>query len=259
MTRLRYFLLLVLAISFGVIAPGGPALPTHTIDPIPPANELPEFNRIVLDLIARYPKDGTNGYWWPKEGSYDGVSRDVKLWGKTVLRGEPQARTFCCGLTLEVFLDAWTKWVESNPDAAKVLTPANFDRFRREWFVTAVNGSGPLEALETLKIGRRVTDGEVRAGDFVQHWRTNESGHSAVFLGWIRNPDGEIIGMNYWSSQESTNGIGERCEYFDLPETRAEMEREGSTMYKPPLVREYVYFARVEPPRQTTPLRTPAP
>jgi hypothetical protein len=258
MTLLR-MLLVLLILPIGALVVAAPALPTHAVDPIPETETLPEFNRLVLEALRRYPADGTHGYWWPKDGGYDGASRDVKLWGKVMLRGEAKGRTFCCGLTLEVFLDAWVQWVAANPDAAKSLTPASFAEFRRQWFVTALNGPGPAAALELQKIGRRIEESEVRAGDFVQLWRVNESGHSAIFLGWIRNAEGTVIGMNYWSSQETTNGIGERCEYFDLPETREEEAREGTTIHKPLMVRERVFFARVEPPRQVAPLRTAAP
>ena len=48
----------------------------------------------------------------------------------------------------------------------------------------------------------------------MQFWRHNGSGHCAVFLRWERDAAGAISGLHYWSTQKSTNGIGERTESF---------------------------------------------
>ena len=47
----------------------------------------------------------------------------------------------------------------------------------------------------------------------MQIWRTNKSGHSVVFVDWVREGD-QIVGIKYRSSQKSTDGIGDRVEYF---------------------------------------------
>ena len=71
-------------------------------------------------------------------------------------------------------------------------------------------------ALTSTGLGEAISDMEnARVGDFVQFWRVKEkglSGHQAIFLGWVRNESGEITAMRYWSSQKSTNGIGEHEE-----------------------------------------------
>jgi hypothetical protein len=69
-------------------------------------------------------------------------------------------------------------------------------------------------AAATLGIGTRIEPNKARAGDFLQFWRTNKSGHSVVFLEWIAD-DGKRIGFKYRSSQGSTDGIGDRVEYFE--------------------------------------------
>jgi len=50
--------------------------------------------------------------WWG--GGYDGVSQDIYLHGIRVLKGEEEGRTYCCGLTLEVFVKAYSRWVEEH-------------------------------------------------------------------------------------------------------------------------------------------------
>jgi len=256
MNRRDFLVALTGVLAFGSMAKA--MMPDHAVDPV--AVDLPPFNRMVLELLRRYPTDGTHGYHWPKDSSYDGSSRDVMMWGRRVLRGEPERRTFCCGLTLEVFLDAWQQWVALNPDAAAALQPRHFDDFRKDWFVREVRGAGPAEALVGRGIGRIVPYDEARPGDFLQLWRTNDTGHSAIFLGWIRNPAEEIVGVNYWSSQKNTNGIAERFEYFDAPELRPLLEAEdprlgGSSVMKGLMLRDFTVIGRVEPPIQQKPLR----
>jgi len=185
-------------------------------------NELPAFNKRILELAAEYPADGTHGYWWPRGGGggYDGASADVILMGQRVMRGEEQRRTFCCGLTLEVFARAYDEWLAKQPeDFEPPVTPGNWRDFQRVWFVLELNGPGPSAALEKYNIGREIPAHEAVAGDFAQIWRTpregrSPSGHSVVFLDWVRNDSNRIIGMRYWSTQTSTDGIAENIEYY---------------------------------------------
>lgn len=186
------------------------------------SDELPEFNRAVLALIEEYPTDGTHGYWWPRAGesNYDGGTTDLFLDGKKVMSGEEQGRTFCCGLTLEVFLRAYKEWLDKNPKLETApLTSENWNQFQRLWYVLEMNGPGPSAALAEYGMGREIDAAEVLPGDFVQIWRTkNENGkmtgHSVVFLNWIRNDGGHIVGFRYWSTQPGTDGIHDRIEYY---------------------------------------------
>ncbi len=53
------------------------------------------------------------------------------------------------------------------------------------------------------------------AGDFVQFWRSNSSGHSVIFSNYLKNEAGENIGVCYWSSNSETKGLSHRCEALD--------------------------------------------
>ena len=184
---------------------------------------LPEFNKIVLEVIKKYPTDGTHKYWWPKngEGNYSGCTRDLYLCGKRVMKGEPQKRTYCCGLTLEVFLVSYEKWLEKHGgENASLISPDDWQRFQKLWFVENTNGPGPSAALEEFRLGRTIEPDMALPGDFVQIWRTPKegktipTGHSVIFLNWVRDKADKIEGMRYWSTQPGTNGISERIEYF---------------------------------------------
>ncbi|MEQ8819577.1 MAG: hypothetical protein RLY93_04985 [Sumerlaeia bacterium] len=221
--------LLCLLLLSPALAPGQPE---HPIAPqaIPLADwekgaaPLPPFNERVLDIAGSYPIDGTHAYWWPRAGesAYDGCTTNVLLFGEPVMEGEPGGRTFCCGLTLEVFARAWTDAWAPNPGASP-LQPKDWQRFQSLWFVPEINASGPSAALEEFGAGRTLAMAAAMPGDFVQIWRrpaegkTHGSGHSVIFLGWVRNEDGDAIGLRYWSTQPGTEGIGQATEYFAPP------------------------------------------
>jgi hypothetical protein len=191
-----------------------------------------------LDVIAQYPTDGTHDYWWPRggESGYDGCTEDLYFGGEKVMEGEPGRRTFCCGLTLEVFVKAYNTWLEQHPEAEAAITPSDWSEFQRLWFVPAVNESGPSAAIESFGLGRTIDKPEVRPGDFVQIWRRQGSGHSVIFLDWERGESGQVTGFRYWSSQPSTDGIAVNTEHF------APVDAERG------VADEHTHWGRVDPP-----------
>lgn len=201
----------------------------------------PEFNKIVLETIKQYPANGTHGYWWPQKGEsdYDGGTKDIFLDGQKVMKGEPKKQTYCCGLTLEIFLESYKKWLKNNGgEKASMVTPEQWAHFKKLWFVEQVNGPGPSAALEAYQLGRTIELDEALPGDFVQIWRTvkegknKPTGHSVIFLNWVLDNTGKITGFQYWSTQPGTNGIAEREEFFGS---------DGGVNGA------YTHFARVEP------------
>ncbi|MFQ5807203.1 MAG: phosphodiester glycosidase family protein, partial [Phycisphaerae bacterium] len=150
-----------------------------------------------------------------------GVSRDITYDGQTVLRANPQG-TYCCGATLEVFLDAYCRTRHGY-----VLSEARgrwFENWPREKFVALQQGwygtdeaqTNPLLPEEVRPAIREkqlyhvlpwtglATPVEnyrlLRRGDFVQFWRKNGTGHSAIFWGRDRDKLGRER-LWYWSSQ----------------------------------------------------------
>jgi hypothetical protein len=115
----------------------------------------------------------------------------------------------------------------------KEKTPEQIRVFQKEWYgATGDTEKQAGPAMENLSIGKVVPFEQARAGDFVQFWR-GKSGHSAVFLKWIEE-GGKKIGFQYRSTQKSTDGIGDKIEYFnDAPNKKGEV------------VRERTYFARL--------------
>ncbi|CAN5386969.1 hypothetical protein BH09SUM1_BH09SUM1_31920 [soil metagenome] len=222
------------------------AMAAVVVDEKKPVPELPEFNRLVLEQIGKFPTNGEHKYWWPKHGEskYDGVSEDIFLNGEKVLSGEPKQQTFCCGLTLEVYMKAYEAWAAKHGQPAHALKPADIPKFRTLWFVEDANGPGPSVALEQFHLGKTVTMEQALPGDFVQLWRHSGSGHSVIFLDWVKDEKGEITGMKYWSTQTSTDGIHENEEHFGPKEEKSKK-----------MAKEFLFIGRGEltaPPAENT-------
>ena len=196
---------------------------------IPAAGEL---NPIVMEVIARYPTDGTHRYHWPKQGGWKGNTKDLEYGGQVFAAGDPDGRCYCCGLTFEVLLDAWRVWCARNGRPWRIgdLDVAGVKKLQGQWFGSAADRSCLHTALVENDLGFRIDDWkDAQPGDFVQLWRANGSGHSVVFLGWERDADREdapITGIRYWSTQGATDGIGARSESFEASAGRRRVLRD---------------------------------
>jgi hypothetical protein len=180
-----------------------------------PVSDPPETLRTALIRTASARRGG--GY---ARGG-DGVSQDLVYEGETILRANPEG-TYCCGATLEAFLDAYRRW---KPGAA-ALSPQGrwFEDWPKEKFVALQQGwygtegapTNPLlpeEVRPTIRekqmyhvvpwtgLATPVDDYRLlRRGDFVQFWRKNRTGHSVIFWGRDRDEAGRER-LWYWSSQ----------------------------------------------------------
>ncbi len=189
---------------------------TVTIDPgTEPLSS--DFNTYVNNIIPTYPTDGSYGYYWPSSGGWLGTTEDILYQGTTIAEGDPDGRSYCVGLTFEVFMKAWLEVDAAyNGDGTiNGMTVDDLYEFRLDWYVRELFGAGPADGVEFYGIGELVTDwDDVEQGDFIQFWRNSGSGHNAIFIDWEWDMDGNVIGFLYWSTQNSTDGIGYNSEYF---------------------------------------------
>jgi hypothetical protein len=176
-----------------------------------------DLNPLVVEVLRGYADDGAHKYHWPKTGGWKGNTKDLVYGDQLLAAGDPDGRCYCCGLTFEVFLDAWRLWTLRRGRSWQIVD-FDLDRVRllhQQWFGSAADKTCVRTALVDNGLGHEVLDWEdAKPGDFVQLWRANGSGHSVVFLAWVRGADGAIEGIRYWSTQGSTQGIGERTESF---------------------------------------------
>jgi len=147
----------------------------------------------------------------PEGGGYEmtstGVPVEIRHQGQLIL--SKGAKVYCSGLTFAAVMLA-----AEQAGLLKDKTVAQIRAFQKAWY----GGAGDIErqqgpAMEALGIGRNVPADQAQPGDFVQLWRTNRSGHSVVFLDWLRE-GGRIVGFRYRSAQPSTNGVGDSQERF---------------------------------------------
>lgn len=180
-----------------------------TSRPLPPAPKE-SLNGYVLAQMASYPMDGSYAYHWPKSGTWEGTTQTLVYQGRTLCTGDPKKRSYCCGLTFEVYLCALLKAAGGEIEG---LNAAELHELRLRFFgdskVKRERRRLAAYGLESLGLGTQLKSlDDARPGDFVQFWRHSGSGHSAIFVNWIRNRSGKITGFVYWSSQSSTRGIG---------------------------------------------------
>ena len=184
----------------------------------------------VADIAHEFPDGG--GYEWKGTG----VPEEIRFDGKTIL--EKGKSTYCSGFTFAVAMKAATE-----RGLLKDKSVDDVRKFQKEWY-GSTKESGETQcafALQRLGIGKPVSASDARAGDFLQLWRTNKSGHSAVFLEWVME-DGGRVGVKYRSSQTLTNGIGDRIEYFaGVPDKKGAVDSKR------------MYFGRLnEPTKKST-------
>jgi hypothetical protein len=179
------------------------------------------LNGYVLDIISGY--EGDYPYLLNDDyENYNGVTEDLIYQGEIIAKANPSGdrASHCVGLTFEVFFKAMqARNLEHgrSPDDFGDMTLADMEDFILTWYVA---GDRPRElnnlaaALERSGLGERLTDfEEAKIGDFVQYFRANGTGHAVVLVDWIRAGD-TIIGMTFWSTQQSTDGIGYTEAYF---------------------------------------------
>jgi hypothetical protein len=175
--------------------------------------------------VARSFKDGGT---YQRKGP--GTPEAVVFNSKVILpAGEG---TYCSGFTFVVVMRA-----ARDRGLLKDKTLEQVRAFQREWYGTTKKSAEVQAgyAMKRLGIGDSVMPDGAQAGDFVQFWRTTTTGHSAVFLGWVTEKD-RAIGFKYRSTQESTDGIGDKIEYF------SDAGRDRGTV-----IRQRTYFARLDP------------
>jgi hypothetical protein len=222
------------------------AAPEKKEAPAPAVNNA-DLNQYVLDAIkayqigkVSYPYLLNNDY-----ANYNGVTSTLSYKGKVLLRAHPSGSraSHCVGITFEVFFKAMqerNRQLGISADDFNGMTWDNLFDLALYWFVASGSKSTNNIVLGVEKYGigkgiHRLED--VRPGDFIDFNRVNGTGHTVVFMNWIKD-GGSIIGFRYWSSQGSTGGISYNEEYFSLP------GKKGNVIINP------IYIVRILPVSQ---------
>lgn len=175
--------------------------------------------------IVQIARSFQNGGHYSVAGS--GTPEEIRFHDERILAKGTNG-TYCSGFTFSVVMR-----VAEQRGLLAEKSVEQIRRFQKEWYgVTGDTNKQAGPAMQNLGIGKSISVDEAQPGDFVQLWRT-KSGHSAVFLGWVKE-DGKKIGFKYRSSQKSTDGISDNVEYFS-----------DAIGKKGAVNRERTYFARL--------------
>lgn len=227
-----------------------PAADKQVDAPVPPAapqsnHADTDLNSYVLNVIASYPL-GNYPYLLNNDyRNYNGVTENLYYQGSIIAKAHPSGNraSHCSGITFEVFfkaMQARNRKLGLPIDDFNGMSFSQLQDFQMLWYVASGNKrtSNVAAAVEKYGIGRQIHNWEeAKKGDFLDFSRSNHTGHTVVFLHWVRDNDGRIIGLHYWSSQGSTNGINYVTEYFDF-------SGRGNVLSN------HVYIARVLPVKQ---------
>lgn len=187
---------------------------------VPAEGLLPDeagFNHYMVEAIndgLLYPRDGTYPYCLSDDcGDMWGMIRDAYYLGEDLFTGGGDC--FCTGFTLEILLDAYSRWQDENqvsvtdPWGDLTLDDVAGGDFYQHWQGYGVAGSkaSSADALEYAGIGEEVPERDwptATTGDLANISRSTGSGHSILFVDWITQGD-EITGIRYYGC----NGSGE--------------------------------------------------
>lgn len=231
-----------------------PAIETATQEQVkestPPPQEVsreikdnsPDLNSFVLDVvgtyeIGKYPYLLNNDY-----ANYNGVTTNIFYQGTLLAKAHPSGNraSHCVGITFEVFVRAMrerNKTLGIPQDDFNGMTSSELRDFMLTWYVASgtKNNSNIVVAVEKYGVGKGITRLEdAKPGDFVDISRENGTGHTTVFINWVKE-NNKIIGIKYWSSQSA--GINYKTEYFNVADSNG--KKYGNVRI------DLVYIARV--------------
>ncbi len=211
------------------------------------------LNPYVLKVIDAYPLD-TKSYPYrcmpyPEYDKYLGATQDIFYKGRVVSKAHPNGSrcSYCCGLTFEVFVRAMKLRNQQkglDQDDFNGMTFDDLFNMLQIWFIEG-KGDSPQKAIEYYGLGRKITDwDEAKPGDFCDLSRSNATGHSVIFIGWVRDPDGKITGLEYFSS--NSRGVGYLTEYFS--DSGGKVLREWIRLARVGSIEDYESFDRTKIP-----------
>jgi hypothetical protein len=218
------------------------------------------LNPYVMKVISAYPLDGSYPYhcsWDPREYDiYNGVTQDLWYKGMVVAKAYPDGSrcSYCCGLTFEIFVRAMKlRNVQKSldPDDFNGMTFHDLFNLLQLWYIEG-KGDSPQLGIVSYGLGTAIEDFETaRPGDFADYSSAPRGGHSVIFIDWLRNDAGEIVGMKYFSSNLSgTHGAGYGQAHFAEANNGRGMIRKYTRLARVCSVDDYRSFNRRDIPQR---------
>lgn len=187
-----------------------------------------DFNGYILKAVEHLNKNHARGGYNIKEA----FTHNIDYGGKGTVKATNPEQSMCVAAVSEVIIYA-TKIYSAEKNDNSVFekipvtawTKGNPTSLRANIFMFAGTGSkGTGHTLKEYKLGEELRFRDLKPGDFINFNRTNGSGHSVVFLGYLRPNNtltstysDDVVGFKYFSSQGSGRpdaGFGYRNAFF---------------------------------------------
>jgi hypothetical protein len=184
------------------------------------------------------------------------VTQDLWYQGMVVAKAYPDGSrcSYCCGFTFEVFVRAMKlRNVQKglDPDDFNGMTFHDLFNMLQIWYIEG-KGDSERRAIEAYGLGRAITNfDDVRPGDFLSYDSAPSGGHSAIFMDWLRDEQGRIVGLKYFSSNLSgSKGVGYgQGRFSDVNHGRG-IIRSSLRIARVGAIANYVKFDRSKIPRR---------
>ena len=184
---------------------------------------VPEANRAVLhgvDIVQATAPDGGGYFIGLKADPPESPIGYRVTFLERPLLSPPRCTSYCSGASYAAFVTALDlllgeSGLRVSDEVQEAVRMQEPDGGRREDTVKLfgwwnADGPGSFYALCGFsEMGVRVSPKDALPGDFCNINWVKGPGHSVVFLGWEKTAEGEP-GMRFWSSQASTNGLGDK-------------------------------------------------
>jgi hypothetical protein len=182
------------------------------------------YNYVVLGAIDRVQEKAPTGGGFMNDPEAvpqaSPVNFKVSLFGTDILN-PPRRTSFDSGATYAVLIETLNTLY---PRGGKRLSDERFEAFRLQdmegkirtdlgvfWTLWSAPGFGSYNALSQLtQMGEAIEPQNAMPGDFANIRFANGSTQSVIFLGWFIDRTTTNRFMYFWSSQESTNGMGDQ-------------------------------------------------
>jgi len=167
----------------------------------------PEQKKIPQLTLQACERISDGGRYELSKRAGSGVPIELEHKGSVIASRTPFV--YCSGFTFSVVFMA-AKSLKLLDDKS----PQQLIEFKQRWYGSkgdTLRQQGP--AMEWLGIGQSIPVSKAEPGDFCQIWRKNNTGHSVVFKGWLKDENGQIIGLKYRSAQ-GNSGVANTQERF---------------------------------------------
>jgi hypothetical protein len=144
-----------------------------------PYHNMSALNPFVIQAVQEYPQDRSVKVVPTKEAANTlGFSRDIIVNSRKVFPASTIG-SHCSGFTMEVYFRAMAISQGRDSPAMDTLN-RRFADFRKKWAGVDGNRQTLVRALTEYKLGTAIRIEDVKPGDFIQFWRNNGTGHSAI-------------------------------------------------------------------------------